>query len=91
MEFRILESSLSNIFGFQCSQWIASNSNITEKIEEMILDTAQLAYKEKKRKTVKKDTKATASNNETPSGRIIWLKLTHSSKLLEVMPVKTLN
>ena len=46
----ILESSLSNIFGFQMpiSQWIASNSNITrEKIEEMILDTAQLAYKEK--------------------------------------------
>ena len=46
----ILESSLSNIFGFQIpiSQWIASNSNITrEKIEEMILDTAQLAYKEK--------------------------------------------
>ena len=46
----ILESSLSNIFGFQMpiSQWIASNSNITrEKIEAMILDTAQLAYKEK--------------------------------------------
>ena len=46
----ILESSLSNIFGYQMpiSQWIASNSNITrEKIEEMILDTAQLAYKEK--------------------------------------------
>ena len=46
----ILESSLSNIFGFQMpiSQWIASNSNITrEKIETMILDTAQLAYKEK--------------------------------------------
>ena len=46
----ILESSLSNIFGFQMpiSQWIASNSNITrEKIEGMILDTAQLAYKEK--------------------------------------------